>query len=53
MNVKEGNLEETLDYSHHNANTPAGATVSDEADNSRAKVCLKLNIVHVYNIERM
>ncbi|CAI8026968.1 hypothetical protein GBAR_LOCUS15446, partial [Geodia barretti] len=30
-------LDNTLDYSHHNAPAPPGATVGDEADNGRAK----------------
>lgn len=31
-------LDKTLDYSHHNAPPPPGASVGDEADNGRAKV---------------
>ena len=38
--VKESSLGQTLDYSHHNANVPAGASVCDEADNSKAVVSI-------------
>ena len=41
LSVKEGSLEKTLDYSHHESTPPTGATVSDEADNKRAKVTTK------------
>ena len=41
LSLTQDSLENTLDYSHHNTSNmkPAGATVGDEADNSRAKVC--------------
>ena len=40
LSLTQDSLDQTLDYSHHNtaSMTPAGATVGDEADNSRAKV---------------
>ena len=39
LSLTQDSLDQTLDYSHHNtaSMTPAGATVGDEADNSRAK----------------
>ena len=40
LSLTEDSLNKTLDYSHshHDTNLPQGATVADEADNSRAKV---------------
>lgn len=38
LSIAEHDLDNALDYSHHASNIPSGATVSDEADNSRAKV---------------
>jgi adenylate kinase family enzyme len=39
LSLTQDSLDKTLDYSHHNTTsmTPPGATVGDEADNSRAK----------------
>ena len=48
--VKETSLKQTLDYSHHNATLPPGATVSDEADNSRAVVSNNRTVEHSNSI---
>ncbi len=38
LSLGEESLDKTLDYSHHSTNLPPGATLADEADNSKAKV---------------
>ncbi|XP_064384200.1 uncharacterized protein LOC135333213 isoform X2 [Halichondria panicea] len=37
LSLGEESLDKTLDYSHHSTNLPPGATLADEADNSKAK----------------
>jgi hypothetical protein len=40
-------LDKTLDYSHHNAPPPPGATVGDEADNGRAKASNSFHYIQI------
>lgn len=50
LSLTQDSLDQTLDYSHHNtaSMTPAGATVGDEADNSRAKVSPVVMRMHIH-----
>ena len=45
--IRLDSLDKTLDYSHHNAPPPPGATVGDEADNGRAKASNSFHYIQI------